>query len=157
MRIAIAVMIAVLTAAPGAFAQVGGAAERRKVAGNHFLQQQQYEQARDQYLAALQLEPAYADAHYNLGVIYFFRLRDYPRALYHFVEYARLRPDAEDTHQVRSLTIQALEKVEAAERKAYEPAVQNGTAEALQSFLTKHPEGYYAQDAEEKLHRLQQR
>jgi tetratricopeptide (TPR) repeat protein len=135
----VVLLLTALLVAGGAVAQVSPLALQRKEAGNHYLKQRQYQQARDQYLAALQLEPAYADAHYNLGVIYFFRLQNYPRALYHFVEYARLRPDAEDMHQVRALSIQALERVEAADREAYSLALREGTGAALQAYLADHP------------------
>lgn len=123
----------------GALAQVPVQAIHRKEAGNQFLKQRQYPEARDQYLAALQLAPGYADAHYNLGVIYFFRLQDYPRALLHFVRYARLEPQAEDLSQVKSLSIQAMEHVEAADRSAYAAALQDGSAAALHEYLAAHP------------------
>ncbi|MDF1555694.1 MAG: tetratricopeptide repeat protein [Deferrisomatales bacterium] len=156
MRIVL-LLFAVLVGAGGAFAQVSPDALQRKEAGNHFLKQRQYEQARDQYLAALHLEPGYADAHYNLGVIYFFRIQNYPRALYHFVEYARLRPDAEDLHQVRALSIQALERVEAADRVAYAAALEDGTAAALQAYLADHPGSAFGEEALARLRELQPR
>lgn len=150
-------LLAVLVGAGGAVAQVSPEAVQRKEAGNHFLKQRQYEQARDQYLAALQLEPDYEDAHYNLGVIYFFRIQNYPRALYHFVEYARLRPDAEDLHQVRALSIQALERVEAADREAYAAARADGTVAALQAYLANHPGSAFGEEVREQLRELQPR
>ncbi len=150
-------LLAVLVGAGGAVAQVSPEAVQRKEAGNHFLKQRQYEQARDQYLAALQLEPDYEDAHYNLGVIYFFRIQNYPRALYHFVEYARLRPDAEDLHQVRALSIQALERVEAADREAYATARADGTVAALQAYLANHPGSAFGEEVREQLRDLRPR
>jgi tetratricopeptide (TPR) repeat protein len=153
MRTAV-LLVAVLLGAAGAFAQASPEAMQRKEAGNQFLKQRQYEEARDQYLAAVQLQPGYADAHYNLGVIYFFRLQDYPRALVHFVEYTRLRPDAEDLHQVRSLSIQALERVEAADRDAYAAAVEDGTAAALKAYLADHPGSAFGDDAQGRIQAL---
>ncbi len=123
----------------------------RKEAGNYYLKQRAYEKARDEYLASLKVAPDYADAHYNLGVVYFFRLRDYPRALYHFVRYAQLRPDASDLDQVRELVLQALERIEEAERQAYLRALDKGTAEAIETFLEDHPDTVYRADAERKL------
>ena len=151
------VLLAALLGAGGALAQVSPEAVQRKEAGNHFLKQGHYEQARDQYLAALQFEPGYEDAHYNLGVIYFFRIHDYPRALYHFVEYTRLRPDAEDLHQVRALSIQALERVEEADREAYAVALKDGTVVALQAYLENHPGSAFGEEAERQLRAQQPR
>ena len=153
MRAAVLV-VAVLSCAAVASAEISPEAVQRKEAGNQFLRQRQYQAARDQYLAALQHEPGYADAHYNLGVIYFFRLQDYPRALVHFVEYTRLRPDAEDLHQVRSLSLQALEKVETADRAAYTAAVADGTAAALEAYLAAHPGSHFGADARQRLEAL---
>ena len=145
-----------LTAVSFAGAQVDPLALRHKNAGNRFLKERRYDQARDQYLAAIRVEPEYEDAHYNLGVIYFFRLQDYPRALYHFVEYTHLRPDAEDVPKVRSIALQALEKVEAADREAYRVALSKGTLEALQGFLLGHPDNPYGEDAQLKIQTLQE-
>lgn len=142
---------AVAMAAGTALSQPLGDAELRKEAGNYFLKKRQYEQARDQYLAALKAEPDYADAHYNLGVVYFFRLQDHRRALYHLVRYAHLKQDAPDLPQVRSLTLQALEKIEGEEREAYGRALEKGTVEALEAFLAEHPGSPYAGDAREKI------
>ena len=138
-------------------AQVSPDALRHKEAGNHFLKQREYEKARDQYLSAILLEPGYEDAHYNLGVIYFFRLQDYPRALYHFVEYTRLHPGAEDLPQVRYLSIQALQKVEESDRRDYATALERGTVEALEHYQVEHPGSPYHDDAERKLASIRSR
>lgn len=140
----------VLALAGGALAQAPEA-RLRKEAGNYYLKKREYEKAKDEYLAALQVDPDYPEAHYNLGVVYFFRLQDYPRALYHFVRYAELQPDASDLDQVRQLTLQALERIEQAEREAYERALAAGTAEALEAFLREHPDSAYREDARKKL------
>lgn len=150
-------LVAVLLAAGVALAQPPKETELRKESGNHYLKLRQYEAARDQYLAALQLDETYTDAHYNLGVVYFFRLQDYPRALFHFVRYAQLKPDASDLDQVRGLSLQALERIEAAEREAYARALEQATPEALEGFLAAYPLSPYAPDAREKLRTLQER
>ncbi len=139
------------TAAPGR--PVPEAVVRKEI-GNRYLKQRDYRGARNAYLSALQLDPGYADAHYNLGVVYFFRLQDYPRAIYHFTRYARLNPQAPDLDQVRGLTLQALEKIEAAEREAYQKALAEGTPEALEAFVDAHPLSPYVPDAREKAERL---
>ncbi len=143
--------IALFVSAVSAWAEPPTDAVRRKDAGNQHLQQRHYDAARDQYLAALKLAPEYSDVHYNLGVLYFFRLGDYPRALYHFVRYAHLKPDASDLGQVQSLTTQALEKIEDAERAAYAETLRSGTVGALEAFRQAHPQSSYADDAERKL------
>lgn len=150
-------LVAVLLAAGAALAQPPKETEVRKEAGNHFLKLRQYEAARDQYLAALQLDESYTDAHYNLGVVYFFRLQDYPRALYHFVRYTQLKPDASDLDQVRGLSLQALERIEAAERDAYAKALEEATPEALEAFVAAYPLSPYVPDAREKLRLLRER
>lgn len=149
-------LLAFVLGAGGALAQVPIQALHRKEAGNQFLKQRQYSMARDQYLAALQLAPNYSDAHYNLGVIYFFRLQDYPRALVHFVKYARLEPHAEDLSQVKSLSIQALEQVEAADRRDYAAALQDGSAAALNGYLSAHPGSEFEAVVQRRLQALGQ-
>ncbi|MDF1553450.1 MAG: tetratricopeptide repeat protein [Deferrisomatales bacterium] len=143
--------IALFASAASVWAEPPADAVRRKDAGNQHLKLREYDAARDQYLAALKLAPEYSDVHYNLGVLYFFRLGDYPRALYHLVRYARLKPDASDLGQVQSLTAQAMEKIEDAEREAYAETLRSGTAEALEAFRRAHPQSPYAEDAKGKL------
>ncbi|MHB8766051.1 MAG: tetratricopeptide repeat protein, partial [Deferrisomatales bacterium] len=146
--------LAALLGAGAALASPPPEAVARKEAGNHFLKSREFEKARDQYLAALKLDPNYEDAHYNLGVVYFFRLQDYSRALYHFTRYAGIRPDASDLGQVKGLVGQSLEKIEAEERDLYASALAQGGRPALEAFSSAHAVGYYAQDAREKLSRL---
>ncbi len=156
MRPALAALLGVCllaTAAPGR--PVPEAVVRKEI-GNRYLKQRDYRGARNAYLSALQLDPGYADAHYNLGVVYFFRLQDYPRAIYHFTRYARLNPQAPDLDQVRGLTPQALEKIEEAEREAYRKALAEGTPEALEAFVDAHPLSPYVSDAEDKTKRLRE-
>lgn len=138
-------------------AQPNPEALARKEAGNDYLKQRQYEQARDQYLAALQIDPDYADVHYNLGVVYFFRTHDYPRALYHFTRYGVLLPDAPDLVQVKALVRQAIDRIEEAEREAYGRALRAGTREAVTAFLSAHPTSSYAEDAKRTLELLGKR
>jgi len=156
MRVCTTLLALALVVGPG-LVHAGADAELRKEAGNYYLKNRQYEAARDQYLAALQEDPDYADAHYNLGVVYFFRLQDFPRALYHFVRYAQLKPDAPDLDQVRALAGQALERIETSEREAYGKALDQGTQEALEAFIKDHPQSPYAEDANDKLRVLRAR
>ncbi len=144
-------VLALALGAATALAQVPPEAQLRKEVGNYYLKERRYEEARDAYLAALKLAPDFAEAHYNLGVVYFFRLRDYPRALYHFTRYATLRPRASDLDLVRELTLQALARIEAAERKDYARALEEGTVEALERFIREHPESPYVRDAQDKI------
>ncbi len=153
MRLSLAIVIVLLATSLG-FAQEPAEAVLRKEAGNYYLKKKQYDKARDEYLAALKTDPDYEDAHYNLGVVYFFRLSDYPRALYHFARYARLKPEASDIAQVRALAIQALEKIEESEREIYRSALDEGAPEALEAFIEAHPLSPYVPDAREKIERL---
>ena len=137
-----------------ALARVPPEAQLRKEVGNYYLKERRYELARDAYLAALKLAPDFAEAHYNLGVVYFFRLRDDPRALYHFTRYATLRPRASDLDLVKELTLQALARIEAAERRDYARALEEGTVEALERFVREHPESPYVDDARQKIEAL---
>ncbi len=151
-----ALLVALLVWTSGAGARVPPEAMLRKEAGNHYLKLREYQKARDEYLAALRIAPDFPEAHYNLGVVYFFRLKDYPRALYHFVRYATLRPDASDLDQVRTLVIQALRRIEQAERDAYAKALREGTPEALERYLRRYPDSPYTEDARQKLRALRE-
>jgi len=126
----------------------------RKDAGNYFLKTKDYEKARDQYLAALKLDPDFSDAHYNLAVLYFFRLYDYEKALYHFVRYAELNPTSADLDKVKGLAIQSLEKIEEKDRETYEAVLKVGTIGALENFAEKHESSPYAGDALLKIEAL---
>jgi len=129
-------------------------AEKRKIAGNEYQKRREYQEARSQYMEALRLEPDYADAHYNLGMLYFYRLKDYPKALYHLNTYRRLETGATDMTQVYSHIAQAIEHIETAEREEYKTAVMAGTVEAFEKFIESHPVGYYADRAREEIKKL---
>ncbi len=151
-----ALLVGLVVWSSGAGARVAPEAVLRKRAGNYYLKLRQYEKARDEYLAALQISPDFPEAHYNLGVVYFFRLKDYPRALYHFVRYATLRPDASDLDQVRELVFQALRRIEQAEREAYAKALREGTPDALERYIRRYPDSPYVEDARRKLRALRE-
>lgn len=146
--------LALLGAIPLEAFAVSPEAERRKTAGNEFQKRREYEEARNQYLEALRLEPDYADVHYNLGMLYFYRLKDFNRALYHLNSYRRLETGASDMGQVYSHISQAIEQVEAGERDEYKAAVMDGSLEAFEKFLKKFPVGYYADHAREEVKRI---
>lgn len=151
---ATAAVLATLLLVTGAPAAPKPEAVLRKELGNDALKKRDFAKARDQYLAALKLEPSYEDVHYNLGVVYFARLHDYPRALYHLVTYSRLAKDAPDMDQVQSFVFQSLEKIEEADRSTYTRAVAEGTAAALRDYLVRRPDSVYAADAKDKLRQL---
>jgi outer membrane protein assembly factor BamD (BamD/ComL family) len=143
-----------LLASTTAWGQAKPEAIRRKVAGNEYYKQRKFEDAQNQYLEALRLEPAFTDVHYNLGIIYYYHLRDYERSIYHLTMYKRLEPNASDMDQVKSHLALGLEKMEEIERGDYSKAVLGGTAKAFESFLQKHPEGYYANFAKAELKKI---
>lgn len=60
-----------------------------------------YKMAESEYLKALAIDPAYADVHYNLGVLYDTQLADRGRAISHFTAYVELQPNAPDSALVR--------------------------------------------------------
>jgi len=66
-----------------------------------FANRGQFKEAEREYLRALRLDPADADTHYNLGVLYDQNLRKYRKAVSHYRRYLKLRPDAEDVNEVR--------------------------------------------------------
>lgn len=62
----------------------------------------QFKLAEREYLKALKLDPADADVHYNLGVLYDDELENKSRAVYHYTTYVELRPAADDVDEVMS-------------------------------------------------------
>ncbi len=66
-----------------------------------FANRGQFKEAEREYLRALRLDPADADTHYNLGVLYDQSLRKYRKAISHYRRYLKLRPAAEDANEVR--------------------------------------------------------
>jgi outer membrane protein assembly factor BamD (BamD/ComL family) len=137
-----------------AWGQSNPEAVRRKVAGNEYYKQRNFVAAQKQYLESLRLEPTFTDVHYNLGIIYYYHLHDYDRAIYHLTMYKRLEPNASDMEQVKAHLALALEKVEDKERAVYGEAILSGTAGAFETFLQKHPEGYYAVYAKDELKKI---
>lgn len=150
----IAALLIGLMASATAWGQSNPEAVRRKVAGNEYYKQRKFKDAQLQYLESLRLEPTFTDVHYNLGIIYYYHLQDYDRAIYHLTMYKRLEPNASDMEQVKSHLALSLEKVEDSERAEYGKAILAGTAKAFEAFLQKHPEGYYAGHAEEELKKI---
>ncbi len=74
-----------------------------KEAGNQFLAAKRYADAIDCYLQAVQICPAFPEAHYNLGVAFLKGYRAYRLARHHFERYLELRPEAQDRESVRAL------------------------------------------------------
>ena len=65
-----------------------------------FTQSKLFDEAIDSYEKSLSFDPNNADAHYNLGLLYS-NARNMPeRALQHYEEYLKLKPDAEDKNEV---------------------------------------------------------
>ena len=60
-------------------------------------QQGQFEQARQHYETALQLDPMYARAHFNLGVLAELYMQDFNLALSHFQAYQSLQKEPDQT------------------------------------------------------------
>lgn len=60
-----------------------------------------YREAEREYLRSLKIDPADADVHYNLGILYDDSLKSPRRAALHYRRYLRLRPYAKDRDIVR--------------------------------------------------------
>ena len=61
-----------------------------------------YRDAKAEYLKALRLDPADADTHYNLGILYEEQFRDTRRAVRHYRRYLELNPASPDADKVRA-------------------------------------------------------
>jgi len=68
--------------------------------GEVFRRTKQFEKAKTAYVRAVSLDPQYADAHYNLGILYDNHLRDRSQAANHYRQYLDLDPDSPDALQV---------------------------------------------------------
>jgi len=60
-----------------------------------------YREAEREYLQALEIDPADAACHFNLGILYDDRLDDKRRAAIHYRRYVKLAPHAPDVDQVK--------------------------------------------------------
>jgi tetratricopeptide (TPR) repeat protein len=69
--------------------------------GVAYTQAKMYAEAIGAYEKALELNPSVAEAHYNLGLLYEEVEKDYARASRHYRDYLALKPQAEDTMQVK--------------------------------------------------------
>ena len=60
-----------------------------------------YDEAEQEYLHALRLDPMDADVHYNLGILYDDELKSPAKATVHYRRYLKLNPHGPDADQVR--------------------------------------------------------
>ncbi|MDD5595510.1 MAG: tetratricopeptide repeat protein [Candidatus Omnitrophica bacterium] len=65
-----------------------------------FTQSKLFDEAIDSYEKSLSFDPTNADAHYNLGLLYTSARGNPEKALQHYQEYLKLKPDAEDKDEV---------------------------------------------------------
>jgi len=61
-----------------------------------------YRDAEGEYLKALRIDPADADSHYNLAILYDDELQDKRKAAMHYRRYLKLRPNAPDVDGVKN-------------------------------------------------------
>lgn len=95
-------------------------ARQAKDHGDQFLSSKRYADALDCYFQAIEADPEYPEAHYNLGVVFLKGYRDYGLAAYHFRRYLELDPYALDRDQIESL-------LSGLEARAAPPAAARGT------------------------------
>ncbi len=67
----------------------------------NFFQRQDFSNALIEYIKALDISPDHHASHYNLGVLYEEYAKDYAKAINHYREYLRIRPDADDVSSVK--------------------------------------------------------
>ena len=60
-----------------------------------------YKAEEREYKECLRIDPADANVHYNLGILYDDKLNDNQKAVRHYQKYLRFRPMGEDTEQVK--------------------------------------------------------
>ncbi|MDD2752180.1 MAG: tetratricopeptide repeat protein [Candidatus Omnitrophica bacterium] len=65
-----------------------------------FTQAKLFDEAIDSYEKSLSFDPTNADAHYNLGLLYTSARGMPEKAVQHYQEYLKLKPDAEDKDEV---------------------------------------------------------
>lgn len=68
--------------------------------GEVYRRMKQFEKAEAAYVKAVSLDPAYADGHYNLGILYDNHLNNRKKAAEHYRKYLDLNPQSEDAGQV---------------------------------------------------------
>ncbi|GEM_PF-1187089 len=68
--------------------------------GVAFTQARRYDEAISEYNKSLYIDPANADAHYNLGIIYDNVMDDGAKAVYHYRTYLMLKPKAADRDDI---------------------------------------------------------
>lgn len=69
--------------------------------GNLYNAENKLEQARNKYLEALQIRPDFAEAHYNVGLV-FSKLGDTPKAVSHLEKFLQLSPNARNAETIRA-------------------------------------------------------
>jgi tetratricopeptide (TPR) repeat protein len=77
------------------------AAELYFVLGNEAFKKRDFESALLNYQRVLQLNPADADAHHNLGIIFDYYVPDPDRAIYHYRNYLDMKPIEENANEIR--------------------------------------------------------
>ena len=69
--------------------------------GNLYNAENKLELARNKYLEALQVKPDFAEAHYNLGLI-FSKMGDNVKAVTHLEKFLQLSPNARNADTIRA-------------------------------------------------------
>ncbi|HZR47732.1 MAG TPA: tetratricopeptide repeat protein, partial [Candidatus Manganitrophaceae bacterium] len=68
--------------------------------GEVYRRSNEAKKAEQAYLRAIEINPKYADAHYNLGTLYDGVIRNPKKAAHHYRKYMELKPASPDSVQV---------------------------------------------------------
>ena len=63
--------------------------------GQHYLHEGKYREASIEFINALQVDPQYAAAHYQLAMLYSEKESNPAAAIYHYQQFLKLRPTAD--------------------------------------------------------------
>jgi LysM repeat protein len=151
-------MVLLCLGASGCFPSVRSPLDEQKephfLAGKARVNSLDYKGAIEAFEMALEANPRSASAHFELALLYEKGETDFAAAIYHFEQYLRLRPEAENTEIVRQRAIACKQELARTvslgpvtqtmqrdlERLTAENREMRRQLEAWQAFYTSHPQ-----------------